>query len=53
MPRIEKLFHCDPKQMPFDFPEVLAAIAPRGLFVCAPVNDANFAVVACESAKRV
>lgn len=55
MPRIEKLFHCDPKQMPFNFPEVLAAIAPRGLFVCAPVNDANFAVMGvkkCEASVR-
>jgi dienelactone hydrolase len=55
MPRIDKLFHCDPKQMPFNFPEVLAAIAPRGLFVCAPVNDANFAVVGvkkCEASVR-
>ncbi len=55
MPRIEKLYHCDPKQMPFDFPEVLAAIAPRGLFVCAPVNDANFAVAGvkkCENSVK-
>jgi dienelactone hydrolase len=44
MPRIASQFNCDPKQMPFNFPEVLAAIAPRGLFVCAPVHDANFAV---------
>ncbi len=55
MPRIEKLFQCDPKLMPFNFPEVLAAIAPRGLFVCAPVNDANFAVVGvkkCEASVK-
>lgn len=55
MPRIEKLFRCDPKQMPFNFPEVLAAIAPRGLYVCAPVNDANFAVAGvqkCEACVR-
>ena len=55
MPRIDKQFQCDPKQMPFNFPEVLAAIAPRGLFVCAPVNDANFAVVGvkkCEASVR-
>lgn len=44
MPRIESHYRCDPKQMPFNFPEVLSAIAPRGLFVCAPLNDANFAV---------
>jgi hypothetical protein len=28
--------------MPFDFPEVLSVIAPRGLFVSAPLHDANF-----------
>ena len=55
MPRIDKLFQCDPKQMPFNFPEVLAAIAPRRLFVCAPVNDANFAVAGvkkCEASVK-
>jgi hypothetical protein len=30
--------------MPFDFPEVLAAIAPRGIYVNAPLHDANFEV---------
>ncbi|HEX5105396.1 MAG TPA: FG-GAP-like repeat-containing protein, partial [Pirellulaceae bacterium] len=29
MPRIRDVYHNDPDQMPFDFPEVLAAIAPR------------------------
>ncbi len=55
MPRIATQFQCDPKLMPFDFPEVLAAIAPRGLFVCAPLNDANFAVAGvrkCEVSVR-
>lgn len=45
MPRIATHFALDPAQMPFDFPEVLAAIAPRPLFVNAPLHDANFAVV--------
>lgn len=44
MPRIASEFGKSPAQMPFDFPEVLAAIAPRPLFVNAPVNDSNFAV---------
>ena len=30
--------------MPFDFPEVLAAIAPRAIYVNAPLHDANFEV---------
>lgn len=45
MPRIHTIYGGDPKRMPFDFPEVLAAIAPRPLFVNAPLRDSNFAVV--------
>lgn len=29
-------------ELPFDFPQVLAAIAPRPVFVNAPVGDSNF-----------
>jgi hypothetical protein len=28
--------------MPFDFPALLAALAPRGLFINAPLGDDNF-----------
>jgi len=35
--------------MPFDFPEVLAAIAPRHLYIHAPLGDTNFRV---DSVKR-
>jgi dienelactone hydrolase len=42
MPRIRDVFKNDPDQMPFDFHEVLAAIAPRGVYVAAPLHDANF-----------
>ncbi len=42
MPRIRTAYAMDPKRMPFDFHEVLAAIAPRPLFVNAPLNDGNF-----------
>lgn len=42
MPRIATIFGKDPAKMPFDFPEVLAAIAPRGVFVNAPKKDDNF-----------
>jgi len=44
MPRIRTAYGCDPKQMPFDFTEVLAAIAPRALFINAPLHDDNFEV---------
>lgn len=49
MPRIETVFNKNPKKLPFDFPEVLAAIAPRHLYVHAPLSDTNFKV---ESARR-
>jgi dienelactone hydrolase len=49
MPRIAAVFEKDPAKMPFDFPEVLAALAPRPLFVHAPLEDHNFRV---ESVKR-
>ncbi len=42
MPRIASLYGCDPKQMPFDFTEVLAAVAPRPVFIHAPRQDDNF-----------
>ncbi len=44
MPRIDFRFGCNPARMPFDFPDVLALIAPRPVFVNAPVRDANFDV---------
>ena len=44
MPRIAELYGKDPTRMPFDFPEVLAALAPRAVFVNAPLRDANFDV---------
>ncbi len=55
MPRIASQFNSDPRKMPFDFPEVLAAIAPRPLLVSAPLHDANFAVVGvrkCDTAVK-
>jgi pimeloyl-ACP methyl ester carboxylesterase len=42
MPRIASQFECDPRQMPFDFTEVLAAVAPRPVFINAPQQDDNF-----------
>ncbi len=44
MPRIAAAYGRDPKQMPFDFTEVLAALAPRPVFINAPMNDDNFEV---------
>ena len=42
MPRIREVYGLDPKKMPFDFPETIAAIAPRAFFSCSPLNDSNF-----------
>jgi dienelactone hydrolase len=42
MPRIAADYGKDPRRMPFDFPEVLAAIAPRPVFINAPLRDSNF-----------
>ncbi len=44
MPRILELYHASPNEMPFDFPDVLAAIAPRAVFINAPLGDTNFPV---------
>ncbi|HEX4131275.1 MAG TPA: FG-GAP-like repeat-containing protein [Pirellulales bacterium] len=44
MPRVREVYHENPDEMPFDFHEVLAALAPRPVFVNAPTEDSNFAV---------
>lgn len=44
MPRVATHYNFSPDQMPFDFPEVLASLAPRAVFVVAPQHDDNFAV---------
>ena len=49
MPRIETVYGKDPAKLPFDFPEVLAALAPRHLYIHAPQSDSNFRL---DSVKR-
>lgn len=44
MPRIATQYNFSPDRIPFDFHEVLAAIAPRGIFIVAPLHDDNFEV---------
>jgi hypothetical protein len=44
MPRIAELYDKDPRKMPFDFTEVIAALAPRAFFTCSCVDDINFEV---------
>ena len=42
MPRIRDRYENDPNRVPFDFHEILAAIAPRSIFINAPLSDSNF-----------
>ena len=42
MPRIADVYGKSPARMPFDFSDVLGAIAPRPVFVNAPLHDHNF-----------
>jgi dienelactone hydrolase len=44
MPRIATRFASDPDQLPFDFTEIVAALAPRPVLAIAPLNDNNFEV---------
>lgn len=44
MPRIATVYGKDPAKMPFEFSEVLAAIAPRAVFLNAPLHDSIFDV---------
>lgn len=45
MPRIREVYGLDPRRMPFEWSEVLAAIAPRACLAVAPTGDENFALV--------
>jgi hypothetical protein len=44
MPRVAERYGNDPALMPWDFSDVVAALAPRALFVNAPLHDNNFEV---------
>ena len=56
MPRIKTEFSSDAKQMPFDFSEVIAALAPRPFLASAATRDDDFDVSgvrdACQAAER-
>lgn len=45
MPLIATEFGSDANRLPFDFPELIAAIAPRAFFASAALKDADFDVV--------
>jgi dienelactone hydrolase len=42
MPRIADRYASDPAKLPFDFSDVLIALAPRPVFINAPLHDTNF-----------
>jgi dienelactone hydrolase len=44
MPLVATKYNFSPDKMPFDFAEIIAAIAPRAVFVNAPLHDDNFDV---------
>ncbi len=44
MPRLRSAYQLDLQKVPFDFPELLGALAPRAVFVNAPLHDENFEV---------
>jgi dienelactone hydrolase len=44
MPLIAKKYDLKPGRMPFDFPEVVAALAPRAFLASSPLHDDNFEV---------
>ena len=53
MPRIASLYGKDPKKVPFDFTDVVSAIAPRAVLAVAPVRDDNFEVEGVRDVIRV
>ena len=44
MPRLKEVYGLDLKRVPFDFPELVGALAPRAFFTNSPLRDANFDV---------
>lgn len=44
MPLIASEYHNNPDEVPFDFPEIVAAFAPRPFLACSPERDSNFEV---------
>lgn len=49
MPRLRDVYNLDPDLVPFDFYEVLGALAPRPFYSNSPLNDSNFDVEGVKS----
>lgn len=50
MPRLRDVYKLDPDRVPFDFYEVVAALAPRAFFSNSPLKDDNFEVAGVKKA---
>ena len=50
MPLLMTKFDLDPDKVPFDFYEVVGALAPRAFFSSSPLDDSNFAVAGVRKA---
>jgi pimeloyl-ACP methyl ester carboxylesterase len=44
MPRLKDVYHLELEEVPFDWPELIGALAPRAFFTNSPTHDDNFAV---------
>lgn len=53
MPRIGSEFGNDPARVPFDFPSLIASLAPRAVFISAPLHDADFDVAGVKETVRL
>lgn len=52
MPLIGERYHNSPVEVPWDFMDILGAIAPRALFINAPLHDDNFEVSGVDDSVR-
>jgi len=50
MPLLRNKYRLDPDRVPFDFYEVVAALAPRAFFSNSPLHDSNFDVAGVKKA---
>jgi putative membrane-bound dehydrogenase-like protein len=51
MPRLKDVYALDPNKVPFDFYELVAALAPRAFFSVSPERDSNFDVTGVRKAE--
>lgn len=51
--RIREVYGQDPDRVPWDYYEMIAALAPRGFFTSSPLHDANFDVAGVKKAMPV